>query len=641
MVSFEYMYDIIFHVKWPIYIAMYIFFAGMSAGLFIVSTAGNLFKVKGLRRISRIGVVVALVLLVLAMLFLIVDLEQPTKAYTTISYINPASVMSWGVCLLMVYPVMAAVHAWFTFRADFARLVKKNARNYILRAVFSVLTLGQRDLSRRSLARDARYARLSGLIGIPLALMVGSYTGFILAVIDAGVMWNTVLMPLLFLTSAIVSGMSILMVSYAIFARYISPSRKVDPRPMRTLSVFVAWALVVELALFLCEMIVLSNEGAAARDAVWLLTQGPLAFSFIVVEIIIGAFIPIAIIAIPSTGRRTGFQVLAAAMVLSGILAMRFNIIIGGQYLPVAGGELLTYSLTVEELLKVLGVVSVGVVLVYVAFKLLPMEPLRVVKTVPSPAVALPAAAPAEAPPDGAGMDRRTFVRAALGVGAVLVGAYTGLVSLGRVSSPLGSAEATGAGGHRGRYAMVIDLCRCMGCHSCTQACKDTYNLPTGAWRSWVTKIRKSDGRNEKSLFLPRLCNQCEHPPCVKVCPVGATYQDENGVVMQRYDRCIGCKYCMMACPYGMRFVHHGLKAVDKCTFCNHRVKKGLEPACVTACPAGARVFGDLDDNTSEVSRLVTTRPTTVLKPDLGTEPMVFYLNGDSTLMESGLHERM
>jgi tetrathionate reductase subunit B len=95
-----------------------------------------------------------------------------------------------------------------------------------------------------------------------------------------------------------------------------------------------------------------------------------------------------------------------------------------------------------------------------------------------------------------------------------------------------------------------------------------------------------------------------------------------------------------MACPYGMRFVHHGLKAVDKCTFCNHRVKKGLDPACVTACPARARVFGDLDDNTSEVSRLVTTRPTTVLKPELGTEPMVFYINGDTSLMESGLHER-
>jgi tetrathionate reductase subunit B len=184
---------------------------------------------------------------------------------------------------------------------------------------------------------------------------------------------------------------------------------------------------------------------------------------------------------------------------------------------------------------------------------------------------------------------------------------------------------------------MVIDLSRCIGCHSCTQACKGFYDLPAGVWRSWVTKKRKSDGVNQKSLFLPRLCNHCDNPPCVKACPVGATYKDKDGMVLQRFNRCIGCKYCIMACPYGMRFVHPVLKVVDKCSLCNKRVKNGLLPVCVTACPAGARIFGDLDDNTSELSRLVATKPTKVLKPELGTKPMVYYINGDTELMKTGV----
>ena len=238
-------------------------------------------------------------------------------------------------------------------------------------------------------------------------------------------------------------------------------------------------------------------------------------------------------------------------------------------------------------------------------------------------------------------MDRRNFVRAALAVGGLLAGFQMGLFGLQK-ASPVGTAEASGgtAGGNTPRYAMVIDLNKCIGCHSCTQACKETYDLPPGEWRCWVTKITRSDGKNQKNLFLPRLCNQCEHPPCVKVCPVEATYKDENGLVVQRYDRCIGCKYCMMACPYNMRYVHPELHVVDKCTFCDHRVKNGLEPSCVIACPPRARIFGDLNDSSSEVAQLVTTQPTTVLKPELGTQPRVFYIAADKDLEEARIHAR-
>ncbi len=189
-------------------------------------------------------------------------------------------------------------------------------------------------------------------------------------------------------------------------------------------------------------------------------------------------------------------------------------------------------------------------------------------------------------------------------------------------------------------YGMVIDLGRCIGCHACSVACKAEFDVPLGVWRSWVKYLVKGEYPNVKKHFLPRLCNHCDDPPCVKVCPVQATYKDKDGLVLQRYERCIGCKYCMMACPYDARFilprksnVSPYKHVIDKCTFCNHRVKNGQLPACVVTCQGGARIFGDLSDPGSEISKLLGTKPTMVLKPEQGTDPHVFYILPEQSIM--------
>jgi tetrathionate reductase subunit C len=637
MLSFDYLFDVVFHVRWPLYIALYIFFTGMSAGSFILSTLGGVFGIRQFKPVARIGAAMSLILLVVALFFLIVDLEQPTKFYTTLYHVNPYSVMSWGVYILTIYPMVAVVYAWFLLRADFVRLAKNNTRNIIKRAFYSAAALEQKDLSRESLERDARYSRYFGILGIPLALMASGYSGFVLAVVEASVLWHTALMPPLFFASTMVSGIALFILVYAVFSRFFSRERRVDQKTVRSLSVLMAWAMVVDLTLLLCEMIVLSNAGTAAQDAVWLLTQGPLAGMFLGLEVTLGSIVPIMLVFYPATGKRLGGQLLASVLIMTGIMAMRYNIIIGGQFIPLAGGEIVRYNISSTELLYSVLIVCLGVVLTYVAFRVLPLQPMA------------RDAVQGDRPPKGTqggqaagpdNMDRRTFVKAAMTVGGVLAGFQLGLVGLREAGSAQGSAQAAGSGGGTPRYAMVIDLTKCIGCHSCTQACKSTFDLPEGTWRCWVTKIRRSDGKNTKDLYLPRLCNHCEHPPCVSVCPVEATYKDENGMVLQRYDRCIGCKYCMMACPYNMRYVHPKLKVVDKCTFCDHRVKNGLEPACVAACPPKVRTFGDLNDPSSEVSRLVTTMPTTVLKPDLGTEPRVFYIGADKDLEVAKIHAR-
>ena len=177
------------------------------------------------------------------------------------------------------------------------------------------------------------------------------------------------------------------------------------------------------------------------------------------------------------------------------------------------------------------------------------------------------------------------------------------------------------------RYAMVIDLRRCIGCHSCSVACKAENRVPLGVYRSWVKVIEKGKYPNTTRHFLPSLCNQCDHPPCVINCPVQATWKREDGIVIIDEHRCIGCKYCLASCPYNARYINPLIPIVQKCYFCHHRVYAGLEPACVEVCPGRARIFGDLNDPNSAVSTLSRERRAFRLLEELGTEPKVIYLS--------------
>jgi len=184
------------------------------------------------------------------------------------------------------------------------------------------------------------------------------------------------------------------------------------------------------------------------------------------------------------------------------------------------------------------------------------------------------------------------------------------------------------------KYGMVIDVRRCVGCMSCTVSCKMENSVPLGVSRANVDMYEKGTYPNVKRHFLPKLCNQCDNAPCVSVCPVGATYKREDGIVVVNADKCIGCGYCVVACPYHARFIHPIHKVADKCDFCDHLVDMGGTPACVRNCMGKARVFGDLNDPNSEVSKSIATEPTTKRKIELGTEPNVFYIGADAIRME-------
>jgi molybdopterin-containing oxidoreductase family iron-sulfur binding subunit len=222
------------------------------------------------------------------------------------------------------------------------------------------------------------------------------------------------------------------------------------------------------------------------------------------------------------------------------------------------------------------------------------------------------------------------------------------------------TAPPAGGGGTGKRWAMLVNLTACgkrNGCTACIEACHRTHNVPSFGNRKdeikWIWTIPYPEAFPEQKhdllkqelrrLPTPVLCNHCDNPPCVRVCPVRATWKREDGLVMQDYHRCIGCRYCMVACPYGARsfnwrdprrfiagtnpdFPTRTQGVVEKCNFCEERLVQGRPPACVEACPEGALLFGDLEDGESGLRRILESHHSLRRKPELGTRPQVYYL---------------
>ncbi len=179
------------------------------------------------------------------------------------------------------------------------------------------------------------------------------------------------------------------------------------------------------------------------------------------------------------------------------------------------------------------------------------------------------------------------------------------------------------------RYAFVIDHSRCIGCHACSLACKSEHDVPLGSYRTWVKYVEKGAFPDVRRYFSVLRCNHCDDAPCMTICPVTALFRRDNGIVDFDRDACIGCKACMQACPYDALYIHPDHGTAEKCNFCAHRVEKEMEPPCATVCPTESIVVGDLDDPASRVSQLVATKRVSVRKPEKGTRPKVFYIEGE------------
>ena len=178
-------------------------------------------------------------------------------------------------------------------------------------------------------------------------------------------------------------------------------------------------------------------------------------------------------------------------------------------------------------------------------------------------------------------------------------------------------------------YGFLIDQSKCIGCHACSTACKSENQVPLGVYRTWVKYTETGTYPDVRRRFQVTRCNHCANPPCVRICPVSAMYQRTDGIVEFDPSICIGCKSCMQACPYDSIYLDPETNTAAKCHFCAHRLEVGLEPACVVVCPEHAILAGDLNDPASEISQKLATAQATVRKPEQGTGPKLFYINGN------------
>ncbi len=238
---------------------------------------------------------------------------------------------------------------------------------------------------------------------------------------------------------------------------------------------------------------------------------------------------------------------------------------------------------------------------------------------------------------------RRTFMKAsAAAAGTILLTSVTKPFQMLLMASDPPPEEGPW-------WGIGIDITKCIGCGMCARGCKMENDVPDEPFyfRTWVEQytilnngevmIQSPNGSIDgfsqpvadeeifKTFFVPKMCNQCAKSPCTQVCPVGATFESPDGVALIDQKYCIGCAYCVQACPYGCRYIHPEKKVADKCTLCYHRLKEGLDPVCMEICPTGARMYGDLRDRESDLVKFLKEHDYQVLKPHLNTGSKLFY----------------
>ncbi len=295
----ELLYDVDHQVTFRWLIALYFYFTGMSAGSFVISTLAYGFGMTKFKPAGKVGVVMATVLLFIAPIMLLLQVGWPVRSiWNHFTYLNFHSPMTYGAFLLMAYPINCVIYAYFMFKGDMKR------------------------------------TKMFGLIGIPLAITVHGYTGFILAFGKARAFWNTALMPFLFLVSAIVSGLALMILILMIKDRFFSKEKKVNAEIVYTLASMLGWMIVFDLFLVFCDISTLSISHAEAKETAHLILFGEMSPLFLGIENLFGKIIPMIIVLTPKF-RNIKTIAIACAFVVVGILFMRFVVVYGGQALPI------------------------------------------------------------------------------------------------------------------------------------------------------------------------------------------------------------------------------------------------------------------------------------------------------------------
>lgn len=296
-VDTQVLYNIFHQEAFGFNIAMYFYLTGLSAGSFILSTLAYGFGMNQYKAIGRVGIVLATLLLVIAPFFLLIHIGMPHRAWHLFVYLNMSSPITWGSFLLILYPINCIIYGYFMFK------------------------------------ENIKLTRIFGFIGIPLAISVHGYTGFILAFGKARALWNTALMPILFLASAIVSGIALMILVIIIKDRFFSKAKKIDMELLMNLGKLLAWMIVFDLFLVGSDLLVLLISHSDAQAVAHLILGGRFSIMFLIIENLIGKIIPFIILVVPCF-RTLTTVIIASILVVVGIFFMRYVVVVAGEFIP-------------------------------------------------------------------------------------------------------------------------------------------------------------------------------------------------------------------------------------------------------------------------------------------------------------------
>jgi molybdopterin-containing oxidoreductase family membrane subunit len=539
------------YVPWGLWVALYIYLVGLSAGAFLLSSLVYVFQFRSLERLGRPALWTALVTLVTAVAMIALDLGHPERAFKVLWQPNFTSMMAWMVWLYSAYLVLLVVELWLAFRAP---------HSTTLRAVATA--------------------------GIPLAVTFHGGVGALFGVIGAQPGWNSALYPILFLTGALASGGALLLfLSVTLFGE----GKDRTSAALETLRKAVLGLILLDGLFLWSELSIGMYASIPEHAGVYRqMLFGKYWYTFWIVQLGFGLVIPVVLLAFARG--RPRLMGLGAFIAAVGFVGMRLNLVIPDLVLPnLAGFEeayrdqrlKFEYFPSFNEWAVAAGVLAFGTLLFFAGWRKLPLGAETPVANAPgSPADR--SNAPGSPGDRSEAVDafvsrRRGWLTAA---GAVIVGflgawgfgntmrkpkAATGgrqdgpILSLPVIDPKIGDDvlvrmqreldEAMKKTMEERRWGMVIDTRKCIGCHACTIACVAENHLPPGVVYRPVLTEEIGKFPNLAMRFIPRPCMQCEEPPCVPVCPVKATFARPDGIVEINYDECIGCRYCLTACP--------------------------------------------------------------------------------------------
>jgi len=780
------------YVQWGLYVPAYMYFIGASAGAFLISVVVNVFRVKKLEPTVKLSLYSALVLLIMAIGTIVLDLGHPERAIETLYRPQFHSVMVDVVWLYTVYFALLLVELLLSFRLDSieGRLDSLGGSPRINKLISKLLR--PRTGSSESMERSAKSIRRNflylGAFGLILALAFHGGVGAILGTVYFSKSWWTgPLFPIVFVAGALFSGAALFIAILVV----LWPRKDEEFREMIAyLGRIVYWLLIGNAVLIAVDLIIpiwygIDPIGTAITNEVLF---GQYWYVFWIFEVLLGFIVPGILL---SSRFRDKPVIVGIGGAFAGIFyfAVRLNEVIpaltvpeipGLQYAYVDPRLIYTYFPSIHEWEVVMFMVALGIGLLYLGYRYLPLVPRATDLMMPgqgrggstSPisgdagepklierrgflrSISLAAAgflaavsinlgamtrAISSALAYGGQVARTIIARErerlaavsteiievlarregaerpniveedklikAAGEGVVAVSPlvaqaaqvtvaeadfgdeswsqpYTWLPGQPTIEVPSGYEQnpiyhmmedlkrALAKPANQRKWGMVIDTRKCVGCSACTVACKAENKEPPGVvYRPVVVGVH-GDYPNESATFLPRPCMQCDDPPCVKVCPVDATFKRPDGIIAINYDVCMGCRYCISACPYQARTFDWGLNYTDgtpkieyydtwtsfeygvdtwdrpvdsrkspkfnahKCHFCLHRLESGMLPECVTTCIGRATYFGDLNDPNSLVSKLISEQGVSRLKEELGTEPNVYYIGLTEPMME-------